>query len=114
MEDLQTRLYEKARAEQDKFIDNLLQKSPQEVIDAAYEKVMRDDILMIFENEEMEPKQVKALLKLKEPLADCYARWLHTDCSHMEMLRDTVEDLANDLVKYAENKKAKKKHQPER
>ena len=32
MEDLQTRLYEKARAEQDKFIDNLLQKSPQEVM----------------------------------------------------------------------------------
>ena len=83
-------------------------------MDAAYEKVMRDDILMIFENEEMEPKQVKALLKLKEPLADCYARWLHTDCSHMEMLRDTVEDLANDLVKLSEQKKAKKKHEPER
>ena len=54
------------------------------------------------------------MLKLKEPLADCYARWLHTDCSHMEMLRDTVEDLANDLVKLSERKKAKKKHDPER
>ena len=96
--DLQTRLYEKAKREQDMYISNLLQKSPQEVLDHAYEKVMRDDILMIFESEDLPDKQVRQLLKLKNPLAECYDKWLKADCSHMDMLRDTIEDFGERLA----------------
>lgn len=92
--DLQTKLYEKAKAEQDKFVYELLQKSSKEVMEAAYEKVLRDDILMIFENEDMDSEVVETLLKLEYPLAECYEHWLQSDCSHMDMLKDTVEDLA--------------------
>ena len=51
-------------------------------------------------------------MKLKYPLAECYNKWLKADCSHMEMLRDTIEDFGESLVKNAELKK--KKHEPER
>lgn len=108
--DIQTRLYEKARAEQDGYISELLKKTPQEIIDLSYEKVMRDDILMIFENEALPDRQVRELLKLKYPLAECYDRWLKADCSHMDMLKDTIEDFSDRLVSEA----LKKKHQPER
>lgn len=113
--DLRLKLYEKAKAEQESYLAELKQKPPEEIIASAYEKTMRDDILIIFENEDLPEKQVKELLKIDEPIASCYACWLHNDYSHMDMLRDTVSEFANDLVKHNdEQKKAKKKHEPER
>ena len=109
--DIQTRLYEKAKAEQDAYISDLLKKSPQKIMDAAYEKTLRDDILMIFESEDLPDKQVRQLLKLKNPLAECYDKWLKADCSHMDMLRDTIEDFGDRLA--AESIK-KRKTEPER
>ena len=81
---------------------------------------MRDDILMTFENdymsEQLSEKQVKELLKLDCPLAACYAEWLDTDVSHMDMLRDTIDSYAKRLVEENEEHKQnnKKKHEPER
>lgn len=112
--DLRRKLYEKAKAEQDWFIDRLKIMPLEAIIDSAYEKVIRDDILIIFENEDLPEKQVKELLKLPFPLSECYERWQKADCSHMEMLKDTIEDFGDRLVKEAEQKKAKKKHEPER
>lgn len=113
--DLRQKLYEKAKAEQEKYVAELKQKPPEEIINSSYEKVIRDDILCIFENEDLPEKQVKELLKIDEPIASCYARWLHNDYSHMDMLHDTVSEFADDLIKHnKEQKKAKKKHDPER
>ena len=44
--ELKDLLYEKMSEEQDNFIENLKHSSPEEIIQSAYEKVMRDDILM--------------------------------------------------------------------
>ena len=68
---------------------------------------MRDDILMIFENEDLPDNHVKALLKLKYPLAECYDKWLKADCSRMEMLKDTIEDFGERLARDSEQKKKK-------
>lgn len=91
-EKLRDLLYKKASKEQDDYVEHLKTLSPQEIIDKAYEKVMRDDILMTFENDYMSEylsdKQVKELLKLDYPLSACYEEWMDTDYSHMEMLRD--------------------------
>ena len=45
--ELEDLLYEKMSKEQDNFIEKLKHSSPEEIISAAYEKVMRDDILML-------------------------------------------------------------------
>ena len=119
-EDLRDLLYQKASKEQDTFIEHLKTLSPEQIIDRSYEKAMRDDILMTFENDYMSEylseKQVKELLKLDCPLAACYAEWLDTDVSHMDMLRDTIDGYAKRLVEENEEQKQnnKKRHEPER
>ena len=108
-------LYRKAVQEQKHFVENLKSQPPEKIIEAAYEKVIRDDILILLEpeNKILSHEQTKALLKLNYPLSACYDAWLHNDCSYMDMLRDTVEDYANDLVKEESQQKSKGKIQSE-
>ena len=109
---LRVNLYEKAFKEQEKFIADLKKLPPEEIIEKAYEYIMREDILMTFEDDYLSPKQVKALLKLEYPLASCYSRWLDNDYSYMEMLQDTVSELGSKLAKENTEKERnqKKKH----
>ena len=96
------------------FFENLKHLPPEKIIQSAYEKVMRDDILMLFESDFLDAKQVKELLRLEYPLSACYNEWLKNDCSYMDMLRDTVDDFSKELVKESEQAKKKKRNQPER
>ena len=107
-------LYEKMSNEQNDFVENLKHLSPEKIIQSAYEKVMRDDILMLFEDDFLDDKQIKALLRLERPLSACYDEWLKNDCSYMDMLRDTVDDFSKDLVKEHEKAIKKKRSEPER
>ena len=111
-ETLYAQLYKKAFKEQEKFIADLKKLPPEEIIEKAYECIMREDILMIFEDDYLSPKQVKALLKLEYPLASCYSRWLDNDYSYMEMLQDTVSELGSKLAKenMEKERNQKKKH----
>ena len=63
--ELKDLLYEKMSKEQDNFIEKLKHSSPEEIISKAYEKIMRDDILMLFDDDFLDTKQMKALLKLE-------------------------------------------------
>lgn len=112
--ELKDLLYEKMSNEQDNFIEKLKHSSPEEIISAAYEKVMRDDILMLFDDDFLDTKQMKALLKLEYPLAACYDEWLKNDCTYMDMLRDTVDDFSENLARNQEQAKKKKRSEPER
>lgn len=107
-------LYEKMNKEQEDFVENLKHLPPDKIIESAYEKVMRDDILMLFEEDFLDTNQIKELLKLKHPLAACYNEWLENDYSHMDMLRDTIEDFSRELVKEHEKARKKKRSEPQR
>ena len=113
-ENLRQTLWEKAAKEQSDYIEHLKTLPPEQIIDRAYEKVMRDDILMSFEDDYLSDKQVAELIKLDYPLSACYDEWMDTDVSHMEMLRDTIDSYAKRLVEENEEQKKKKKHEPER
>lgn len=113
-ESLRDILYHRALKEQNDYLDHLKTLSPEQIIDKAYEKVMRDDILMTFEDDYLSDKQVAELLKLKYPLSVCYDEWMDTDCSHMEMLRDTIDSYTKRLVDEKEQKKNNKNHDMER
>ena len=56
-------LYDKMKAEQDKYRDWLLNQPPEEILNHTYEYTMREDIVMCMEELELSPKQAKALLK---------------------------------------------------
>lgn len=44
--DYNARLYEKMKAEQDKYRDRLLHREPSEILNHTYEYTMREDIVM--------------------------------------------------------------------
>ena len=98
-QELRDLLYEKMCNEQESFIEKLKHSTPEEIISASYEKVMRDDILMLFESGFLDVKQIKELLRLEYPLSACYNEWLKNDCSYMDMLQDTVDNFSKELVK---------------
>lgn len=96
------RLCDNAKHEQDAYIDALLKLPPKDIIAKSYEKSIRDDIINIFQYGDLSEKQIKALAKLKNPVAECYNSWSESDYSHAEILTDIIRDFINEEIKYQE------------
>jgi len=92
--DYNTLLYEKVQSEYDSFVDELKTKPVEEVIEKAYEKVIKEEMTCICEFANYEQKEAKALYLEKYPLDRMYQDWLKSDVSYMDMLRDSVDDSA--------------------
>lgn len=91
-------LLNKAIKEQTSYVEHLKALPPKQIIDSAYEKVMRDDILLTFEDDYLSDKQIEELIKLDCPLYVCYEEWMKMECTHMEMLRDTIYNYTKRLI----------------
>lgn len=98
-EELNTQLYEKMKAERDKYRDWLLSQPPAEILNHTYEYTIREDILMCMEDAELSPKQAKALLKSPCPLGDCYEVFNKREDGHMDDIRDSIDSMANRIVR---------------
>lgn len=108
-EELNTALYEKMFAEQEKYRAWLLSQPPEEILNHTYEYTMREDILLSLEYHDLPDAQARAMLKSPSPLADVFADWEHKETGHMDDIWQTVEDWAK-----AEEQKHRKKEQNER
>lgn len=75
-------LYDKMKAEQDKYRDWLLNQPPEEILNHTYEYTMREDIVMCMEELELSPKQAKALLRSPCPLDDVYKEFRDREVEH--------------------------------
>ena len=105
--DLNTALYEKMAAEQDKYRDWLKSQPPAEVLNHAYEYTVREDIVMAMEELELTATQAQALLDSPTPLADVYRYFEKLETGHMDVIRDSIENRADDACKaQAELRKA--------
>lgn len=92
-------LYEKMKAEQDKYRDWLLTKEPCEILNHTYEYTMREDIVMAMEDLELSSKRAKALLKSPCPLSDVYEEFKDRETEHMDTIRDSIESRADTVLK---------------
>lgn len=92
-------LLEKMTQEYALFINRLITLSPEEIINASYEKVFKEDILSIVSSEVLELGYVKALLRENFPLEGCYQSWLKEEVTYMEDLRSCMEKHAKSLEK---------------
>ena len=101
LEQLNTALYEKIYAEQQEFISSLKTMTPENIIQFAYELVIREDILLSLEENDLDEKQCKALLREKKPLDKLFLAWEKHEGDHMNEIRDCIENKANELVKLA-------------
>ena len=92
-------LYAKCKSELDTFIKGMVISPPENIIEKAYEITTKNDIMAIMEEIELPDNQAKALLALKNPLDLIYRKWLDTDYSNMDGLREIIDDFAKDTLK---------------
>jgi hypothetical protein len=90
-EELNTTLYEKMFAEQEKYRDWLLSQPPEEILNHTCEYTMREDILLSLEYNDLSDKQCKALLKSPCLLDDIFKDFEKRETDHMDNIRDTIE-----------------------
>lgn len=93
--DLMLRLYEKMKAEQQRYRQWLITQPPDEILNHAYEYTMRQDILMAMEDMDLSDRQAWALLKSPCPLEDVYQHFCKQEYGHMEQIRNAIETRAN-------------------
>lgn len=98
-EEWNTRLYEKLFAEQEVYRSWLLSQPPEEILNHAYEYVMREDILLSSEENNFSGRQCRALLQSPAPLADVFKAWERLETGHMEDIRETIESRANKIIR---------------
>lgn len=102
-EQLNTKLYEKLFAEQEKYREWLLSQPPEEILNHAYEYVMREDIVIAMEYHDLTDAQANALIASPSPLADIFHDFEKIEGDHMEIISDCIEHRANrNIAKQAE------------
>ena len=100
--DLNTALYEKMSDEQDKFRDWLKSQPPEGILHHTYEYTVREDIVMAMEQLELTDAQAQALLDSPSPLADVYRYFEKLETGYMDVIRDSIENRADDVCKAQE------------
>ncbi len=102
-EKLNTALYEKMFAEQEKYRDWLLTQPPEEILNHTYEYTMREDILLALEYLDLSDARAAALLDSPSPLADVFKDFENIETNHMDDVRDCIESRADaELQKWKE------------
>ena len=100
-------LYDKMKAEQDKYRDWLLTQPPEELLSHTYEYTVREDIVVCMEELELSPKQVKALLRSPCPLDDVYKEFERRETEYMDTVRDCIEARANEVIRREKNRESR-------
>ena len=97
-EELNTKLYEKMSAEQDRFRDRLLTQPPEKILESAYEYTVREDIVEEMSVLDLSDEQAAALLKSKTPVADIYEAFKNVDIDQMTVIRGCIEESADAAI----------------
>jgi hypothetical protein len=108
--DYNARLYEKMKAEQDRYRDWLLYQEPAEILNHTYEYTVREDILMCMEALDLDPEKAKALLRSPCPLSDVFDEFNDREDDHMDTIRDSIETEADKSLQ----RQKKKQHRESR
>lgn len=97
-EELNTKVYEKLFAEQEKYKGWLLTQSAEEILNHAYEYTVREDIVLAMEYHDISNEQAKALLSSPSPLDAIFHDFEQIEGDHMDVIRGCIETRANDIL----------------
>lgn len=86
-------------AEYNTFLKELEKKEPKEIIAASYEKVFKEDILMIFSEHEFQYDRAKALLRMDYPLEELYQTWRKQDVTYKEDVEKKIKRFKKTIEK---------------
>ena len=101
-EKMTTALYEKMRAEQNKYRSRLEALPPEEILKHAHEYTVREDIMTLLENNTLDAAQAEALLDSYAPLADLYKKWGELELNSTHNIWKCIESRANDVIQQQE------------
>lgn len=88
-------LYNRADAEQQAYIRELRENSPNVIIDVSYQKAVRDELLYTLKETDLSVNQLKNLLKHEYPLEACYNEWVKNNLSMKEILEVSIHNCAD-------------------
>lgn len=107
--EINTALYEKMSAEQGKYRDWLLSKSPEEILKHTYEYTVREDILMSLEYHDLTDGQANTLLKSPSPLSDVFKEFENRETEYMDQVWDSVRSRADEVLKREQKKEQRER-----
>ena len=84
-------LYTKMYQEYTEFLATISKLTPEKILDSAYEKVFKEELLTSLETKPLPYGQAVALLRSEYPLDQCYHAWLKSDASYEPDLRYCIE-----------------------
>ena len=79
------KLYSKMRDEQEAYKNILLSKTPEEILDLAYEYSIREDILCAMVDNDLPEEQAAAILSLNLTMDDMFEQFSHNSYSSNQM-----------------------------
>ena len=113
-EELNAELYEKVSAEFEKYKDNLLMMSPEQMLEHAYAYAIRSDIVVALEYHELRARQAQALLNAENSLDEIFSKWENLETKHMDCIRDAIECKANEISREEFKKEIRERKAKER
>lgn len=108
-EQLKQRLIDKVEREYKKFVFNLKSCDKDTIIDKAYEKVCKEEILSLIQYKTFETDELKAMLNCKNVLNECYDEWMHNDGGFNILLEDSIDERIGTITENFIEKKLKMK-----
>ncbi|MBR6802113.1 MAG: DUF3848 domain-containing protein [Eubacteriaceae bacterium] len=91
-DELLEKLFDNMDAGRNEMLSEIRLLSPDEIISKAYEIVMKEDIYILLETENLSVKDLEVLTKNPYPLQSIYDSWMRTDYNHMDILRDNLNE----------------------
>lgn len=113
IENLKQKLEEKLDLEYKELVEKLKKCNPEEIINRAYELVVKDEIIGQIKEMNLEKTEVKAMLKENDLLSECYEDWKNADGALGETVYPTIVDTI-DIITAEYEKEIKQKMQESR
>lgn len=102
------KLIKKLEKEYEKFISKIKYTGIDNVINNAYEIVIKQAIIDSISCEEIDNTEVQALLKKDNLLNELYNEWMDSDCNIYRTVGEVVEEKIDEIaVECLKSKKAK-------
>lgn len=93
-------LEKKLEKEFNAFREKLKTKSPEEIIDKAYELIVKEEIKEELKNMKLHDQEKVVMLDQSNLLTEFYHDWLDTDVPLGDVLKDTLEESVATLTRY--------------
>ncbi len=104
----------KLDTEFDNYCNLLKRKTADEIIDSAYELVVKQEIKDYLKNMDLFPKEVRILLGQDDILNEFYHDWLNVDTPLGESLENSVSESISMVTRYYDKNKTNRGKESER